>query len=689
MEFPSEKAMEYINNNNAGIETGEVRVVVANAAPDPKKEAHDTGRRGRKIWIGLIVLLIVAVTTVVAAVVASGTQEEKSSERSPSTSPDCRRLVEVFDESSIRRLQEDARFQGIGCFRIQDSTDHHTVEGFTEKEKAEACSDLCLTRHFGIAGTTCYCYVDAPQERLTIGSCSVSPSCVERSQEMEVYFKTSFTGECNQATTSSVRNFLVEENDAPFGYDIVRNIFRQSPFELYKEDCGTNIYEVQTEISEGSQEMATEVKEVKEFALERRSSSSQSISASAEGGRKGLLFQASAKVSASYDSDQNNMFKSSGADEAGSKVFTSVGVKRVAEVRLADFDNKRYFVTFSPQFGRLLRTYKESGFSNETAYEIFNKYGMFVMTRGIFGGYIQYRTTATRTAMERLFETDEDSRRCFEASVSGKASGFGFSGSFEVGAGQCTEAAAAEMEALQQSYASESSEQVVVGGTKAGGEFVVPPELSTLLTSKDKYPPGDPGIQLRVLSDFLSPQVVSPLEVKRYLLTETDFSEIQRNLQNHILEELQRIKGIITDGCGECPVPYLEQTDDGFACVCYDPQNPSPPPIAAFAGTYDFQTMFGGNSGTWGNDSSGTMVISPDGTIIRSGKQVTVYEFDETERRLTWSTPEKVNIRFHDSLTSNYYFKDQPGNTATECFVGSLQRPGAGGVDFRGILMSS
>ena len=66
---------------------------------------------------------------------------------------------------------------------------------------------------------------------------------------MEMYFKVNADETCSQDTTSKVRNFLVEEDDVPFGFDIVTNQFRPSPFELYKSECGTNIYEVQTEVS--------------------------------------------------------------------------------------------------------------------------------------------------------------------------------------------------------------------------------------------------------------------------------------------------------------------------------------------------------------------------------------------------------------------------------------------------------
>jgi len=49
--------------------------------------------------------------------------------------------------------------------------------------------------------------------------------------------------------------------------------------------------------------------------------------------------------------------------------------------------------------------------------------------------------------------------------------------------------------------------------------------------------------------------------VKHYLLTESDFADIQQNLENHILEEMERI-GTVLDGCGVCDVPYFQQPDN-------------------------------------------------------------------------------------------------------------------------------
>ena len=211
---------------------------------------------------------------------------------------------------------------------------------------------------------------------------------------MEVYFKKNLDSTCNQETTSKVRNFLVEEDDAPFGFDIVTNQFRLLPFE-HKDECGTNIYEVQTEvsysgrrlhlirnqihcgsylpiylntqISQGSDQLSTTVSEIKEFAKDGRSNLSRSISASASASYDGLFTKASVKVSGSADIEQTNMFWSSGAKFAGGRVFTSVGVKRLAEVKIVDFDNKESFVTLNYQFGVLMRSYQQSGYDRAVA----------------------------------------------------------------------------------------------------------------------------------------------------------------------------------------------------------------------------------------------------------------------------------------------------------------------------------
>lgn len=477
-----------------------------------------------------------------------------------------------FEEGNTRRLVTVADFTGIGCFPRHNSPEEHTVEASTTStEQAEKCDSVCLTNYFGFSMSTCYCYVNRPENRISIGSCI--PVCVELGQTMEVYFKANFDDTCNQETTSSIINFLAEEDDAPFGFDIVTNKFLPSPFELFKDECGTNIYEVQTEFTQDSNQLSTTVSGIKEFALKSRSHLSQSISTSASASYSSLSVEAAVKVSGSADKEQTNMFQSSGADRAGGRVFTSVGVKRLAVVEIVDFDNKESFVTFNSQFRTLLKKYQESVYDRTVAKEIFQKYGMFIVTRGIFGGFIQLRSTMSESSVSRLFDSAEHSRKCYEASVSGKASAYGFSGSFEANAGQCSEEAEREMLSNQNAYLTESSEETVVGGKQEGNDFIVIPETSTLLTSQDQYPLGDDGIKLRRLSDFLSTKAISPLEVKRAQISEAGFAKIQINLQNHIDDELLELESLL-DGCGECEVPYLVyagSSQNEYTCSCYDP----------------------------------------------------------------------------------------------------------------------
>ncbi len=130
-----------------------------------------------------------------------------------------------------------------------------------------------------------------------------------------------------------------------------------------------------------------------------------------------------------------------------------------------DFDNKKGFVTLNSAFVEAIKSYKESGYDRSVAREqIFIKYGMSVLTRGIFGGFLQLRSTMTESSISSRFESSEESRLCYEASVSVKASGFGFSGSGEVSGGGCDEKGKDAMLSSQNAYADQSSEQEVVGG---------------------------------------------------------------------------------------------------------------------------------------------------------------------------------------------------------------------------------
>ena len=383
--------------------------------------------------------------------------------------------------------------------------------------------------------------------------------------------------------------------------------------------------------------------------------------------------------------------RSSGAQEAGSSVFTSFGVRRLAEVKIVDFENKRDFVTFSPEFGALLRTYRQEKFSRETAQQIFRTYGMFVVTRGIFGGFIELRSTMLASDVLSMFSEREASRRCYEAFASIRAGNYGFYGNAPSGADGCGADAMDAFEAARREYELDTSEAEVVGGNAVEKELAVSPGTSTLLTSNDMYPLGDNGLELRPLTDFLSPQVISPLEIKRYQISEGEFAEIQDNLRAHLREDLLELEGLL-DQCGDCEVPYFVQLPKswGFNCSCYEP--PPPPPVPAFedvtpapaesvlediAGNYTVQIRRRGEV-YWGigAHNRATMEIPLYGALTYDGTKVTEYKYDKERKFLSWNehgdVVSRVEITFYTLKADESFFGDQPESTATHAFLGVI-----------------
>eukprot|EP00977_Amphora_coffeiformis_P006450 scaffold1378_cov160-Amphora_coffeaeformis.AAC.6 len=669
-------------------------------AGEDNNDKKGCGNRRRRWWlIALVTALLVLFVILVSTLATREKRASRSSSRASALN-DCgrrkRRLgseaIEATKSSTqhvnnlppwtmdtVRRLdinQGDA--VSIGCFRVEASPDIRTVTATTLVDRIQACDKACSTNYFALSSldrdnfrdddetVSCYCYFERPTERLSIGPCHkidvVYDICDDedtRRQEMEVYFDPRWDDVCNQDTTSTVRNFLVEEDDAPFGFDIVSREFRPSPFELYKDECGTNMYEVQTEVSGGTRRLTTEVATVEEDALRERLDLAGSIYGSREGIYGGII-SSGAAVAGLADRRLYNMFQSSGAHEAGSSVFTSFGVKRLAEVKIVDFENKQDFVTFNREFGALLRSYQQSGFARSTAQQIFRTYGMFVVTRGIFGGFLEMRSTMLASDVENLFSGTDLARQCYESFVSVRASSYGFYGNAPTGSDGCGRNITDAFEASRRAYELDTSEADVVGGNAGDKDLVVSPATATLLTSTDMYPFGDNGLALRPLTDFLSPRVISPLEIKRYQLTEGDFAEIQQNLLTHLQEELSGVEEVVENQCGDCEIPYLGQLPDSwdFTCTCYEPVPPAPvhePPPAVpvftpIAGTFTVQIRRRGEN-FWGigAHNQGSLEISADGNIFYNGQRIIEYEYDEDRQFLSWS--EHGNISSRAELT--------------------------------------
>ena len=111
-----------------------------------------------------------------------------------------------------------------------------------------------------------------------------------------MYFNNEPSENCDVSNTETIRNFFVQEEDAPFSFDIISNKFLPSPFLLENEKCGTNIYEIQTEVSVGSTSVTTTVKNLIDYAL--KTSLASSISNDIE------INTLTQKISSPNDQDQ-------------------------------------------------------------------------------------------------------------------------------------------------------------------------------------------------------------------------------------------------------------------------------------------------------------------------------------------------------------------------------------------------
>jgi len=466
------------------------------------------------------------------------------------------------------RKNDQMETDPIGCFEDQSTVDYIDLQG--SLDIIGDCGKHCSTDFFGLVGTTCKCFLETPVKRISIGSC--------RDVGMDVYYKRTWSDQCNQDITRNLRDQLVQENNADLGYDIVRNIYLPSPFEFYNNGCGTNIYELNTDVSGSDRSMTTVSNVLSEYAMEKRSHISQSISVSAEIGFDIEFASASLKVSASADYEMNNAFQSSGASETGSKRFSSFGVHKLSTIEIENFDNSNHFATFNDKFIDALKHYITSGYAKDFAKKIFDSFGMVVVEHGVVGGFVQISATSKSSDLSDYFSSEAEMERCYETAVSGSGEFGPVSGSFSAEASGCSGEALKFMEAQREQFSSEVEETNYVGGSiepVVGTErdlFSVTPETAKLLTNADMYDDGD-GMRLRLITDFLNPKKINPLEIKRHLLTEAQFEEARMYLQDHALEILEDI-GDILDYYQPCAgVPYLELqsgTDD-FTCDCYEP----------------------------------------------------------------------------------------------------------------------
>ena len=387
-------------------------------------------------------------------------------------------------------------FDFAGCFQRKESLNAFTVSAPSINERAVECRNLCSdnTKIFGVIEEDCFCFTefDPPQDRLSLGACSrVQDDTVRDQDRMEMYVALALTDKCPDEPTRAVRDGLVLQDNAQFGFDIVTNTFRDTIFEFYPDECGTNIYEVSAAASSSSGSMRTTKSGIQEYTRSIREDLATSWEASVEVGYQGALVEASVQASAAGDDELNKMMETTGASGVDSEIYTSVSVKRVAEVELKSFDNRYSFVSFNQAFRNLLTAYRNSNYTKEIGEEIIGTYGEFVLTRGLYGGYGQFRSTMTRSSLANTLETEQEVLACFEASAKASAGVAGVSASVSGSYGECKLTDTAAFDSARNAYSSETSQQELVGGStiEIAGKpvFVVEPGEGVLLKEKGEF----------------------------------------------------------------------------------------------------------------------------------------------------------------------------------------------------------
>lgn len=115
----------------------------------------------------------------------------------------------------------------------------------------------------------------------------------------------------------------------------------------------------------------------------------------------------------------------------------------------------------------------------------------------------------------------------------------------------------------------------------------------------------------------------------------------------------------------------------------------NPPGVEQWAGSYTGQARFGGANGRWGNGGTRPLVVSANGQVTVRGGLIINPTFDAATNVLTWQIADgnatNGSITFSET-SSSPTFADIGTGTVGQNFRGSIQDPGDGPLDYRGVL---
>lgn len=447
----------------------------------------------------------------------------------------------------------------IGCYVAPENSAVQRVE-----RRDRDCAAACVTEYFAVSPNTpdtCLCIPDVGPAlfdtkgnttRLSFDQCSF----VARSNIVEVYFRLlQAETDCTNDDARALRDILTSAGNSPKGLDVFTGEKKPTIFQLHKDGCNTNMWNIIGDRQGQSSQVEMETFKAEKVVTEKRFEFFQSIKTE---GSVGIPLIAQFKSSLSASIDMKSRMKESRRSLSESKFIEANAKRTIARIEIPA--SRKHFVTLqgtgsSGFLGRLV-DYNISGYSESEGMKILKQFGQIVLTEAAFGGYYQSIAEYNREIEETLRVDEREIKACYAAKADGSGvfKGIRLGGSAETES--CTETGENKLEHHLASLVNKVKNTKFVGGDIVDDEFVVTPEHSVLLIKPELYDAGEKP-KMVWLPDILQGDLISPHTCKQSGLSEDDFQRIHVKLRGLLKKLLENVDKTI-DECGCEGVSFLD-----------------------------------------------------------------------------------------------------------------------------------
>jgi hypothetical protein len=189
-------------------------------------------------------------------------------------------VVELFSSNDL--------FSYYGCFLTESIPNQNdSLHSINSGEQSlddwismchNSCSDA--NEQFAVTKTKCFCITEPPATRIGFGECILyqHDTCLDDEDFVSAYIL-NYQGNCDQSgDVRTFRNRLTDLQQAiPLGFEIITNTFVDSPFQLYKKQCETNMYSLSNDVSQVATSIKTSNETITNYANEERNQFSSKL----------------------------------------------------------------------------------------------------------------------------------------------------------------------------------------------------------------------------------------------------------------------------------------------------------------------------------------------------------------------------------------------------------------------------